>query len=77
MRGQLVMVKSFTGPLVRRVWDATDSAVIAVPEEIFAKLQGGEEIDLVGFPPQDVYLMKGNEVPSKPNWDDMQHFKVK
>ena len=75
MRGQLVVVKSFAGPLVRRVWDVDDGAVIVVPDDIFAKLEAGEaDVPVVGFPPEDVYEMSSSEVPPDPDWAHMQRW---
>ena len=76
MRGERVVVKSVTGPLVRRIWEVYDDAVIVVPDDLYAKLQAGEEdAPLSGFPPEDVFEMITSEVPDNPDWTHMQQWR--
>lgn len=76
MRGHVVVVKSFTGPLVRRVWDVTDGVVFAVHDDRFAELEQGKgKAPLFGFPLADVYEMNESEVPPNPDWSQMHHWR--
>ena len=77
MRGQVVVVKSFTDPLVRKVWDVVGGVVFAVKDDRFAELeQGIEEPPVIGFPIDDVYEMDASEaVPQSPNWSQMRHWR--
>ena len=77
MRGQVVVVKSFTGPLVRRVWEVMNGVVFVVTDDRLAELEHGNgEVPFIGFPLADVYEMDASEaVPQSPNWSQMRHWR--
>ena len=74
MIGQQVIINSFTGPIVRYVWGVTEDAVVAVSDDVYRRLQNGEDMLLMGFPPEDVYVSEDGSIPDNPNWDKMQNF---
>lgn len=57
MRGELVIVRDFSGKaLLRRVWNADERAVYITNDEQFERLLADEEALLpVGFPREDVF----------------------
>jgi len=57
MRGDVVLVRTFSGKAVkRRVWDVGDTVVYVTNDEQFAKLVAGKRaVEPIGFPKEDVF----------------------
>jgi len=56
MRGDIVVVRSFTGEqLERRVWGETDKTIYVVNDESFGLLMSGKEAPMpIGFRREDI-----------------------
>ena len=63
MRGDIVLVRTFSGkPLKRRVWDVGESVVFVTDDEQFERLVAGKKaIEPLGFPKEDVFRSTANE----------------
>jgi hypothetical protein len=63
MRGDVVLVRTFSGKAVkRRVWDVGDTVVYVTNDEQFEKLAAGKNaVEPIGFPKEDVFRDTENE----------------
>jgi hypothetical protein len=63
MRGDVVLVRTFSGKAVkRRVWDVGDTVVYVTNDEQFERLAAGKSaVEPVGFPKEDVFRDTENE----------------
>lgn len=63
MRGDVVLVRTFSGKAVkRRVWDVGDTVVYVTNDEQFEKLAAGKRaVEPIGFPKEDVFRDTANE----------------
>jgi hypothetical protein len=63
MRGDVVLVRTFSGRAVkRRVWDVGDTVVYVTNDEQFERLAAGKRaVEPIGFPKEDVFKDTANE----------------
>lgn len=63
MRGDVVLVRTFSGKAVkRRVWDVGDTVVYVTNDEQFERLVAGKHaLEPIGFPKEDVFKDTASE----------------